>query len=121
MTYIGQQRVTDGVLERWDGKTWVTLGVAAGEVELDFGPFPGKSDASVVVTGQAGILATSIVQATVRPKATTDHSADEHLIETLEVFAGNIVPGTGFTIYGVNRGTGDTRLYGKWWVGWMWN
>lgn len=75
---------------------------AQGTATLDFGAFPGKSDASVTVTGQAGIVAGSLVEAWLRLEATTDHSADEHLVETLKVAAGNIVGGTGFTIYGVN-------------------
>lgn len=75
---------------------------ASGTSILDFGSFPGKSDASVAVTGQTGIVAGSLVEAWIRPVATADHSADEHMLETLKVFAGNIVAGTGFTIYGIN-------------------
>jgi hypothetical protein len=75
---------------------------AQGPATLDFGAFPGQSDASVAVTGQAGIVAGSLVEAWIRPEATADHSADEHMLETLKVFAGNIVAGTGFTIYGFN-------------------
>jgi hypothetical protein len=56
----------------------------------------------VAVTGQAAILAGSLAEAWIFPAATADHSADEHLVETLKVFAGNVVAGTGFTIYGVN-------------------
>ena len=74
----------------------------SGAVTLDFGAFPGASDASVTVTGQASILAASNVQAWIFPAATTDHTADEHIAETLQVFAGNIVAGTGFTVYGMN-------------------
>lgn len=76
---------------------------AQGIATLDFGAFPGASDTSVAVTGQAGISSGSLVEAWIRPSATTDHSADEHLVETLEVFAGNVVAGTGFTIYGLNE------------------
>src|SRR5205807_1334420 len=75
---------------------------AQGTGLLDFGAFPGASDASLVVAGQAGILAGSLVEAWLLPAATADHTADEHIVETLKVFAGNIVPGTGFTLYGVN-------------------
>jgi hypothetical protein len=73
-----------------------------GKTVLDFGAFPGTSDASIAVTGQSGITAASIVMAGLRPEATPDHTADEHLIETLRVFAGNIIAGVGFTIFGVN-------------------
>lgn len=75
---------------------------AQGTVEIDFGAFPGKSDASVVVTGQAGIVAGSLVEAWLRPAATADHTADEHMVETLKVVAANIVAGNGFTVYGFN-------------------
>lgn len=73
-----------------------------GTAVLNFGAFPGASDASVAVTGQAGIVAGSLVEAWIRPVATADHTADEHMIETIKVVAGNIVAGTGFTIYGFN-------------------
>lgn len=119
---------------------------ASGTATLDFGAFPGQSDASVAVTGQAGIVSGSLVEAWIRPVATADHTADEHIVETLRVMAGNIVAGTGFTVYGVNtsqinepvtqesplgpgppdaqptdRGGKATRLYGQWTVAWVWN
>jgi hypothetical protein len=69
---------------------------------LDFGAFPGASDTTLVITGQAGIVAGSLVEAWLLPASTADHTADEHWVETIKVMAGNIVAGTGFTIYGVN-------------------
>lgn len=120
-----------------------------GAAVLDFGGFPGASDASVAVTGQAGIVSGSTVEAWLRLEDTGDHSADEHLLETLKVTAGNIVAGVGFTVYGVNvnqvceqsalqlgrtvgpgagvnavrpeRGGGGTRIYGQWNVNWRWS
>jgi len=114
---------------------------AQGTTTIDFGTFPGKSDTSVTVTGQASIVAGSLVEAWVRPVATADHLADEHLIESVKVIAGNIVAGTSFTIYGFNTSTVQetplgylssnqtraglagkgTRLYGLWTVAWVWN
>lgn len=107
---------------------------AQGKTTVDFGAFPGKSDASVAITGQAGIVSGSLVEAWIFPEATADHSADEHLVETIKVVAGNIVAGTGFTIYAVNSNTLNesppgnpqgagrgTRLYGLWSVAWCWN
>lgn len=99
---------------------------AQGTAVLDFGAFPGKSDASVVVTGQAGIVSGSLAQAEIRPVASSDHSADEHMLETIKIWAADIVSASGFTIYGMNtsqlssHGQG-TRLYGKWNVFWVWN
>jgi hypothetical protein len=94
---------------------------AQGTVTLDFGAAPGVSDATVAVTGQTGILAGSLVEAWILPAATTDHSADEHLVENLRVFAGNIVAGTGFTVYGNIQQSYEGRLYGKWNIAWVWN
>lgn len=77
-------------------------GANVGTATLDFGAFPGASDASVAVIGQAAIVAGSVVQVQLFPADTADHLADEHRVETLTVFAGNIVAGVGFTIYGQN-------------------
>lgn len=74
----------------------------SGIASLDFGAFPGASDASLAITGQASISSTSLVEAWLIPTATADHSADEHWLETIKVMAGNISAGVGFTIYGVN-------------------
>jgi hypothetical protein len=102
---------------------------ATGTADLDFGAFPGVSDASVAVTGQTGIVSGSLVEAWLRPVDTADHTADEHLVENLRVKAGNIVAGTGFTIYGVNESYeggnllkgGNTRIYGVWKTAWAWS
>lgn len=71
-----------------------------GTATLDFGAFPGTTDTSVAITGQAAIIAGSLVEAWIRPVATADHTADEHMIESIKVYAGNISAGVGFTIYG---------------------
>ena len=98
-----------------------------GSTTINFGAFPGSSDASVAVTGQAGIIAGSTVNAWLRPVATADHSADEHIFETIKVYAGNIVAGTGFTIYAKNSNTqtasngGASLIYGQWTVSWSWS
>lgn len=102
-----------------------------GTATLDFGAFPGKTDATVTVTGQTGILGTNLVEAWIFPTATANHSADEHWVDPPEVYAGNIVAGTGFTIYGVikkraeigpsTRAVDMPMIYGQWTVGWVWN
>lgn len=98
---------------------------ASGTATLDFGAFPGASDTSVAVTGQAGIVADSLVGAWLRPVATADHSADEYRIEGIAVVADTIVAGTGFTIYARDDGpvtdkNEGHRLYGTWTVAWAW-
>lgn len=105
----------------------VAADIVSGTATIDFGSFPGASDTSLAITGQALIVAGSVVSAWIRPVATSDHTADEHWVETMDVFAGNISAGTGFTIYAKNTNqilepTGKaTRIYGTWTVAWQWN
>jgi hypothetical protein len=135
-------------------QTWATIAGgsgAAGTTTIDFGAFPGASDASVTITGQTGILVGSIIQAWLVAQPTADHTADEHRVETISVTCGNIVAGTGFTIYAQNTsqlnepltdagmdtfrststnsygnagrsiGGRGTRIYGTWTVAWRWS
>lgn len=105
-----------------------------GTATVDFGSFPGSSEASVNVTGQTGILSSSVVMASVRSEATDDHSAEEHLVETIGVRVGPITPGVGFTIFAFNtnpitepadprtgRGGQGTLLTGLFNVQWTWS
>jgi L-fucose mutarotase/ribose pyranase (RbsD/FucU family) len=112
---------------------------ASGTVIVDFGAFPGQSDASVTVAAP-GIAADSLVEAWILPATTTDHSPDEHVVESLTVKAdqSSIVVNTSFVIRVANTsqldegpifggaqgavpgGTG-TRIYGKWNLGWVWD
>lgn len=124
---------------------------SAGVASVNFGAFPGGSDAQVTITGQAGIGSGSVVQAWLVAQATADHTADEHRIETLSVSCGNIVAGVGFDIYAQNTsqlnepltpaavarfrqtsasiygnagnsvGGCGTRIYGTWTVHWRWS
>jgi hypothetical protein len=112
---------------------------ASGTVIVDFGAFPGTSDATVTVSAP-GIAADSLVEAWILPAQTDDHSPDEHVVETLVVYAdqSSIVPGTSFVIkasnnatlldvynssgaQGVFMGGTGTRIYGKWHLGWVWD
>lgn len=45
---------------------------------LDFGAFPGSCQASVAVTGQTTISATSTVEAWFMQDATSDHTSNDH-------------------------------------------
>lgn len=124
--------------------------MAAGTATIDFGAFPGSSHATVDVTGQTAILTGSLVEAWLMPKDTSDHSADEHIVEPIKVIAGPPTAGVGFTIHAINAnqineplefagaskfrataatvygasapsvGGQGTRLYGQWTVGWVW-
>lgn len=93
----------------------------AGSAVVDFGAFPGATEASVAITGQAAIIATSLVEAWVSANQTSpasDHNSDDIVIDPVTCYAGDIVPGTGFTIY---LGTTDQHLrYNKYNVDWVW-
>lgn len=135
-------------------QTWATIPGASGgqgATTIDFGAFPGSSDASLDITGQTGIDTSSVVTAWLQPADTDDHTADEHRLETISVMAGNVIPGVGFTIYATNNsqrneplgkpgidkfravaapvygysgesvGGRGTRIYGKWSVAWKWS
>ncbi len=93
-------------------------GSNSGVATIDFGAIPGATDTSLAVTGQTGILSGSTVIASIRPAATADHSVDEHRVEEIDICAGNISAGTGFTIYAKTR---NRMLYGQWSVSWMWS
>lgn len=110
--------------------------MAQGTTTVNFGAFPGATDSAVTVTGQSGILGTSLVEAWVFPTGTADHSADEHWVDGPQVVAGNISAGNGFTIYATakpqtdanvptdsRRGNNNNsaRVYGSWTVAWVWN
>lgn len=114
----------DGHLYTFNGTAWVDNGAAggagtgaSGKTVVDFGAHPGTTLASVAITGQGTIAAaSSTVRAWIQAEATADHTLDEHVIEQLEVVAGNIVDGVGFTIY-VRCNFNTT---GQWTVAWRW-
>ena len=90
-----------------------------GTTTIDFGAFPGTTDTSVAVTGQAAIVAGSLVEAWIRPAATASHSVMDHVVDPPRVIASDIVAATGFTIYGFTENT--RRHYGIYTVAWVWN
>src|SRR5947207_430098 len=113
-----------------------------GTTTVDFGAWPGSGDTSVTITGQTNIGSGSLVEAWIFPAATADHSVDEHWVDPPRVVAGNIVVGTGFTIYATSRlgpavqqtdpyfssdrqrpdpSYADNTHYGVWNVAWVWN
>jgi hypothetical protein len=89
--------------------------MATGSAILNFGT--GSTDCTVVVTGQTAILTTSMLDAWIMAKATSNNGVDEHWVEDLEVVAGNILAGVGFTIYGK---CSSGRAYGNYTVQWAW-
>lgn len=96
---------SSGHLYTYDGTSWVDNGAAGGggsgvtaKTTVDFGA--GASMAVKAITGLGSILAaTSVVRAWLIAEATADHNVDEHRVERIEVLAGSIVDGVGFSIY----------------------
>lgn len=97
---------------------------AQGSALLDFGAYPGASEATLDVAAQAGFIATSSLEVWLAPKATVEHSVDEHMLEEIAVFGYYVADGT-FRIYGRWDGNpprcnnGD-NLYGRFNCGWVW-
>ena len=90
-----------------------------GQATLDFGVHPGTNEATVAVTGQTNILATSVVTVQVHHTDTsTNHTAADH--EYFSTFAGITVStpaaGSGFTI----KAKSLHKLTGTWTVRWSW-
>lgn len=125
LTQLASGTPTSSLFLRGDG-IWATSAassgttVTSGSTTVDFGAFPGSPEASATITGQIGILAGSRIKAWLMPVDTADHSADEHRVESIDVYAGNLVAGTGFTIYAQFRNLGSTMAYGTWTVAWEW-
>jgi hypothetical protein len=100
-----------------NGSKALTAVPVVGNAEIDFGAMPGNSTMTLAIA-DAAIAAGSIVGAQILAKATVDHSLDEHIADPPQVYAGNVVAGVGFTIYGsVTQSLGPTT-YGKWSVSW---
>ena len=98
------------------GKTLTNI--QQGSTTIDFGTFPGNSYASVAITGQTNITAGTIVDTWVRPVATADHLADEHIVDPPTVIAADIIAGTGFTIHGFSNNA--LLHHGLYTVAWRW-
>lgn len=91
-----------------------------GTATLDFGSASASNqEASVAVTGQAGILSTSDAEAYFMAESTSDNDADAHMIaaKLCKLVVGSLVAGTGFTITALN----DGELTGTFKVRWVWN
>lgn len=79
------------------------MATGQGLATIDFGAFPGSSEASIAVTGQASILATSKAEAYIMGDDTTsDHTAEDHRYAAalIALTCGTPTVATGFTIHG---------------------
>lgn len=90
-----------------------------GTVVIDFGALPGSTEASVAVTGQTAISATSKADVFVMGSNTSvDHTANDH--RYLELFTSftcsTPTAGVGFTVFG----TSSQELTGKFTLNYVW-
>ena len=91
-----------------------------GIVTVYFGAFPGVNEASVAVTGQGSISATSKAEAFVMGDDTTsDHSAKDHRFMNAVTgrTCGTPTAATGFPIYVSSL----QRLQGTYQLRWVWS
>ena len=93
---------------------------ATGTATIDFGTFPGSNEASIAVTGQTTISATSKCEAFIMSDdATSDHTASDHkyLSALVGLSCGTPTLTIGFTIYA--RST--EKLMGTFALRWVWS
>lgn len=96
------------------------MATGIGSATINFGAHPGSNEASVAVTGQSAISATSKADAFVMADDTSlSHTASDH--KYFETFAsltcGTPTAGTGFTIYARSL----EKLTGTWTVRYVWS
>lgn len=92
---------------------------ATGTATIDFGAVPGSNEASVAVTGQTSILATSKADAFVMADDTTsDHTASDHRYADALMGLTCTTPtaATGFSIHSRSL----EKLTGTFQVRWVW-
>ena len=89
---------------------------AQGTTTVDFGT--GKLDTSIAVTGQAAITTANLVEAWLSGVATANNLADAGFADEIQVFAGDIVNATGFTVYALCP---NGRAFGQYVCNWVWN
>lgn len=90
-----------------------------GIATIDFGAFPGANEASVTVTGQAAISASSKIDAYfMADDTTTDHTANDHRYADMLVglTCGQIVAGASFKIFAIC----PEQMQGTFKVRWVW-
>lgn len=89
--------------------------MATGTATIDFST--GLAEATVAVTGQAGILATSQAGCALKSVATALNSVDDIYIDPIDVEVISLTAGTGFTILGRAR---NGKAFGTYTIDWAW-
>lgn len=91
---------------------------ATGTTTINFGTFPGSSEATVAVTGQADILTTSFAEAFFMRETSADHTAEDHSYAAAlcALTCDTPVAATGFNIMARSL----DKLSGIFTVRWVW-
>jgi hypothetical protein len=98
----------------------ISGGATTGTATINFGSAPGTNIASLVITGQAAIGASSNIKVWFQGGSTADFNEYEHLFilpGSVSLVAGTIVNGVGFTIYA----TTQLRIRGNVVCRWEWS
>jgi hypothetical protein len=96
-----------------------TVSTTSGTATLNFGAAPGSQEATVAVTGQAGILAGSPIRVWIQGESSADHNAYEHsriLAGRVGLAVESVSAGVGFTIVAAS----ELQLTGQVSVRWQW-
>jgi hypothetical protein len=102
-----------------NGNSYNVMATGQGTATLDFGAFPGSNEASVTVTGQTSISATSKAEAFVMGDDTSGtHTASDHryFAALVGLTCGNPTDAIGFTIFA----SSTEKLTGTFVVRWVW-
>ena len=95
------------------------MATGQGTATIDFGSWPGSNEASISVTGQSSILATSKAEAYVMANDTSGtHTAGDHryFAALVGLTCGTPTVSTGFTIYAYSQ----QKLMGTYTLRWVW-
>lgn len=95
------------------------MSTATGVATIDFGAWPGSNEASIAVTGQGSILATSKADAFIMADDTSsDHTAADHRYADafMGLTCGTPTLATGFTIYARSI----EQMVGTFQIRWVW-
>lgn len=92
---------------------------AQGTAVIDFGAWPGSTEASVSVAGQGTILSTSAAEAWVMAEATADHSEGDHayLPRFIALTCGPATAAVGFPI----NARSEHQMQGTFNLRWAWS
>lgn len=89
---------------------------AQGTAIINFGAR--ETQASVTVTGQTSIASGSLVEGWLAVEAVGNTTTDDCILEPIQIRAGAVVAGTGFTLYATCL---SGFAHGQYKINWVWN